>query len=72
MLVLLARVDMDAYDISGKMKSIWMDHCDKNSGSISRIGEMAVVVDTPEGYREVVGLRYNKEIKAIELIIDKE
>lgn len=68
-----ARDKMDAYDLFWAIKSLWMDNTDKNSGSGPKTkNHMAVVILTPEGYREVIGARWNAEIKAIELITDKE
>ena len=64
---------MDAYDLSGKMKKIWADNADKNSGGIDKkLGDIRVCVWTNEGYREVVGVRYNQKLKMIELEMDAE
>lgn len=64
---------MDAYDLFWKIKQLWMDNTDKNSGSGPKTKKyMAVMIMSKDGYREVVGVKWNKEINAIELIIDEE
>jgi transposase-like protein len=64
---------MSAYDLAMKMKSLWADNCDKRSGHIDKVdNEIAVLVNTIDGYREVIGIRMNKEINAIELILDRD
>lgn len=62
---------MDAYDISEKMKKYWMALYPKDSGSISKSKkQIKVVVNTAEGYREVVGVHIQDDV--IELELDKE
>jgi len=65
---------MDAYDISNKMKDLWAQHTDKNSGSGKKnFGyDIRVVTWTEHGYREVTGLKYNEQLKMIELELDNE
>ena len=64
---------MDAYDISNKIKDVWMQHSDKNSGMLSKkIVEMPVVLRTEEGYRKVVAVLWNVELNKIELVLDTE
>ena len=64
---------MDAYDLSDMIKRMWMDHADKNSGQLDKSGnKINVIVNTEEGYRRVVGLHWNREIKSIELVLDDE
>jgi len=65
---------MDAYDISNQMKSLWAEHTDKNSGAGKKnFGyDIGVVTWTNQGYREVTGLRYNEQLKKIELELDNE
>ena len=64
---------MDAYDLSNAVKQKWVDHSDKRSGMLEKDkNHMAVMVWTEEGYREVVGVFFNKDINAIELILDQE
>ena len=57
---------MDAFEISGNIKSIWMDNHDKRD----RENELAVMVHTKDGFREVIGVAFNKDINAIQLILD--
>jgi hypothetical protein len=33
---------------------------------------MAIMIPTENGYREVLGAKYNKEIHAIELILEEQ
>ena len=62
---------MDAYDLSEKMKKYWCAVYPKNSGEINKTkSKIKVVVNTPEGYREVVGIHINNDM--IELELDKE
>jgi hypothetical protein len=64
---------MDAYELFWKIKTIWMDNTDKNSGvGPKNTIHMATMVMTKNGYREVVAAKWNKEIKAIELILDED
>ena len=62
---------MDAYEISDKMKKYWMALYPKNSGELPKSKEhIKVVVNTPEGYREVRGVHIQDGM--IELELDKE
>lgn len=64
---------MDSYDLYHEIQRLWADNSSKESGELYKTYQhMATVVWTPEGYREVIGARWNKEIKAIELILDRE
>ena len=65
---------MDAYDISNQMKNLWAQHTDKNSGyGKKNFGyDIRVVTWTDQGYREVTGLKYNEQLKMIELELDNE
>lgn len=63
---------MDAYDFSNKVKDIWATYSHKESGVMPKKQHMAMMINTPEGYREVIGVFWNKEIKAIELVTDSE
>ena len=70
-LVWLARDKMDAYDISDKIKKYWCAVYPKNSGDINKSkAKVKVVISTPEGYREVVGVHIQDGM--IELELDKE
>jgi hypothetical protein len=64
---------MDAYDLSNKIKDVWVENSDKRSGLLDKkITKMSTIVSTADGYREVLGVRWNKEMRKIELILDKE
>lgn len=64
---------MDAYELFWRIKTIWMDNTDKQSGiGPKSTPHMATMIMTPDGYREVIGVKWNSEIKAIELITDEE
>jgi hypothetical protein len=62
---------MDAYDISDKIKKYWCAVVPKNSGELTKLkNKVVVVVNTPDGYREVVGVFINDD--KIELKLDEE
>ena len=62
---------MDAYDISDKIKKYWCAVYPKNSGEINKVKtKVKVIVNTSEGYREVVGVHIQDNM--IELELDKE
>lgn len=62
---------MDAYDISDKIKKYWCALYPKNSGELPKSKmKVRVVVNTAEGYREVVGVHIQDDM--IELELDKE
>lgn len=64
---------MDAYDISQKTKDLWFQHCSKSSGTLYRTyDKMRMCVWTVEGYREVVDVVYNENLKVLELRLDEE
>lgn len=64
---------MDAYDIYQRVKYLWTVHCDKQSGVLTHnYKEMRVLVHTDDGFREIVNMRYDEELKAIVLIKDNE
>ena len=63
---------MDAYNIYHLIKHLWADHVNKNSGTIIKPSDVIkVCVWTEDGYREVVGVRYNDNLKFIELELDE-
>ena len=63
---------MDAYDISDKIKKYWAALYPKNSGEITKKNaSIKVIVYTPDGYREVVGVCI-KDDTSIELKLDTE
>ena len=62
---------MDAYDISDKIKKYWCAVVPKHSGEITKSKrKVKVVINTPDGYREVVGVHITDNM--IELELDKE
>ena len=62
---------MDAYDLSDKMKKYWAALYPKNSGEFYKPKhKVRVIISTPEGYREVVGIHIQDDM--IELELDKE
>ena len=62
---------MDAYDISDKIKKYWCAVVPKYSGEITKSKrKVKVVINTPDGYREVVGVHITDNM--IELELDKE
>ena len=62
---------MDAYDVANKIQKYWCAVVPKNSGEIMKSkSKVRVVVSTPEGYREVVGVHIQDDM--IELELDKE
>lgn len=62
---------MDAYDISDKIKKYWCALYPKNSGEIHKtLKKVRVIVNTPDGHREVVGVHIHEDM--IELELDKE
>ena len=62
---------MDAYDLYWKLKTLWMENCSRVSGVTTKTAHMAIMIPTENGYREVLGAKYNKEIHAIELILEE-
>jgi hypothetical protein len=64
---------MDAYDLYHEIHRIWSEYSAKSSGELHKTYvHMPTVLWTPEGYREVVGVKWNPDIKSIELIMDTE
>lgn len=64
---------MDTYDLIDKLKSVWVDNVDKNSGDIRKSGQqLKLCVWTEEGYKEVLGFKYNSSLKIIEVVLDEE
>lgn len=63
---------MDAYNIYHLIKKLWAEHVNKNSGTIIKASDaIKVCVWTQDGYREVVDVRYNSNLKFIELELDE-
>ena len=64
---------MDAYDIYQRIKTLWSVNCDKQSGVLKHdLKEMKVLVHTQDGYRKIVDVRYDENLKSIILIKDEE
>lgn len=64
---------MDAYNIYHLIKTLWAEYVNKNSGTIIKASDsIKVCVWTSEGYREVTNVRYNDNLKFIELELDQE
>ena len=63
---------MDAYDIFWKIKSLWMQNCDKISGNLSRPEQMKVVIKNGEKYEKVIDVVYNNKINAVEIITEDD
>jgi hypothetical protein len=59
---------MDAYDISDKIKKYWCAVVPKNSGELNKLNKkVRVVINTPDGYREVVGVHITDNMIELEL-----
>jgi hypothetical protein len=64
---------MDAYDLYHEIQKVWADNSSKNSGELyKKYQHMATVVWTPEGHREVIDVKWNSDIKSVELILDRD
>ena len=62
---------MDAYEIGAKISKYWAALYPKNSGDIIKSKtKVKVVINTPEGYREVIAVHIKDNM--IELELDKE
>lgn len=62
---------MDAYDIAGKIQKYWAALYPKNSGEMPKSKkEIKVLVNTSDGFREVVGVHIQDN--HIQLELDKE
>lgn len=64
---------MDAYDISDKIKKYWCAVVPKNSGELNKTNkQVKVIVNTTEGYREVVGVYIKDDMIELKLHEEKE
>lgn len=64
---------MDAYDIIFKMMDLWREHADKTSSMLFKNkAPIEIIVNTNDGYRSIVGMKWNSELHKIELILDEE
>ena len=62
---------MDAYDLYQDVQTLWMKHVDKNSGTKAGINSLPVCVWTSEGYKEIKRVKYNDDLKLIELELEE-
>lgn len=63
---------MDAYDLFWKIKSLWMQNCDKVSGNSSRPEHMKVLIRNNDKFEKVIDVIYNEDHKAVEIITEDE
>lgn len=64
---------MDAYNLIEMLKTIWQSNVDKSSGLIDKSGKkIGIVVNTDEGFRNVIGARWDPQLKKIMLVLDNE
>lgn len=59
---------MDAYDLVVKMRQLWMENYDKNSGSIHKLERQ---VDVYVGDAKVTDILYDTELKRIQILLDE-
>lgn len=62
---------MDAYHLYQDIQDLWMKHADKNSGTKAGINTVRVCVWTSEGYKEVKQVKYNYDLKFVELELEE-
>lgn len=60
---------MDAYDLYQDIQTLWMKHVDKSLDK--KVGGVRVCVWTSEGYKEVKQVKYNDDLKFIELELEE-
>lgn len=64
---------MDAYDLTEMLKTLWQQNVEKSSGVINKAkAKVGVVVHTDEGFRNVIGARWDPQLKKIVLLLDTE
>jgi hypothetical protein len=63
---------MDAYEIFWKIKSLWMQNCEKVSGNNTRPQYMKIVVQNNGKYEKVVDVIFNEKLKSVEIITEDE
>lgn len=60
---------MDAYDLYQDIQTLWMKHVDKSLDK--KVSTVRVCVWTSEGYKEVKQVKYNDDLKFIELELEE-
>lgn len=60
---------MDAYDLYQDIQTLWMKHVDKSLDK--KVSAVRVCVWTSEGYKEVKQVKYNDDLKFIELELEE-
>lgn len=64
---------MDAYDLIEMLKTIWQHNVDKSSGTIDKSGKkIGVIVYSDDGFRNVIGARWDSQLNKIMLVLDNE
>lgn len=64
---------MDAYDLIEMLKTVWQHNVDKSSGTIDKSGKkIGCIVHTEDGFRNVIGVRWDPQLKKILLVLDNE
>ena len=54
--------ELDAYDISRKIFSLWQLHADKSSGNIDKVFlHMPICVKTNDTYKQIINIRYDSQ-----------
>jgi len=62
---------MDAYELYQSIQALWMRHVDKKNGTKLGVGNLPVCVWTSEGYKAIKQVKYNEDLKIIELELDE-
>ena len=60
---------MDAYDLYQDIQTLWMKHVDKSLDK--KVNIVKVCVWTSEGYKEIKRVKYNDDLKFIELELEE-
>jgi len=64
---------MDAYDIFQHIRNLWVLNSDKKSGMLEKSCKpIPVLTWKPDGYQQVINMRYDENLKAIILITDEK
>lgn len=62
---------MDAYDLYQDIQTLWMKHVDKNFSTKIGPSVIRTCVWTSEGYKEIKQVKYNEDLKFIELELEE-